>query len=65
MVMSPAGPHLRQTCRAYPSMICACTVDWYEKWPEEALLLVANSFLREKVDLENRGVNTTAQKELT
>ncbi|XP_053515524.1 dynein axonemal heavy chain 14 [Artibeus jamaicensis] len=55
MTMSPAGPHLRQNCRAYPSMICACTIDWYEKWPEEALLLVASSFLREKVDLENRG----------
>ncbi|XP_036925260.1 dynein heavy chain 14, axonemal [Sturnira hondurensis] len=55
MIMSPAGPHLRQNCRAYPSMTCACTIDWYEKWPEEALLLVASSFLREKVDLENRG----------
>ncbi|XP_035872076.1 dynein heavy chain 14, axonemal [Phyllostomus discolor] len=55
MIMSPTGPHLRQNCRAYPSMICACTIDWYEKWSEEALLLVANSFLREKVDLEHRG----------
>ncbi|KAM5302059.1 dynein axonemal heavy chain 14 [Glossophaga mutica] len=55
MIMSPAGPYLRQNCRAYPSMISACTIDWYEKWPEEALLLVASSFLREKVDLENRG----------
>ncbi|EFB17645.1 hypothetical protein PANDA_017989, partial [Ailuropoda melanoleuca] len=35
-------------------MIAACTIDWYEKWPEAALLVVANSFLREKVDLKNR-----------
>ncbi|XP_030893747.1 dynein heavy chain 14, axonemal, partial [Leptonychotes weddellii] len=52
--MSPEGPTFRQHCRAYPSMITTCTIDWYEKWPEEALLAVANSFLREKVDLKNR-----------
>uniref|UniRef100_G1PLJ0 Dynein heavy chain coiled coil stalk domain-containing protein n=1 Tax=Myotis lucifugus TaxID=59463 RepID=G1PLJ0_MYOLU len=35
-------------------MISSCTIDWYERWPEEALLVVANSFLRKNVDLENR-----------
>ncbi|XP_016076637.1 PREDICTED: dynein heavy chain 14, axonemal [Miniopterus natalensis] len=54
MIVSPTGPSFRQNCRLYASMISACTIDWYEKWPEEALLIVANSFLREKVDLENR-----------
>ncbi|XP_077659064.1 dynein axonemal heavy chain 14 [Urocitellus parryii] len=54
IIMNPAGPNLRQNCRAYPSMISSCTMDWYHKWPEEALLLVANSFLMEKVDLENK-----------
>lgn len=60
MTMSPAGPNLRQNCRVYPSMISACTIDWYENWPEEALFIVANSFLKEKVDLENREVNITS-----
>lgn len=60
--MSPAGPTFLQHCRAYPSMIAACTIDWYEKWPEAALLVVANSFLREKVDLKNREVNTTLKE---
>ncbi|XP_054432748.1 dynein axonemal heavy chain 14 [Pteronotus mesoamericanus] len=54
MIMSPAGSNLRQNCRTYPAMISSCTIDWYEKWPEEALLIVADSFLSEKVDLENR-----------
>ncbi|XP_073755948.1 dynein axonemal heavy chain 14 isoform X3 [Callorhinus ursinus] len=54
MTMSPEGLTFRQHCRAYPSMITTCTIDWYEKWPEEALLAVANSFLRENVDLKNR-----------
>ncbi|XP_042636359.1 dynein axonemal heavy chain 14 [Orycteropus afer afer] len=54
MTMNPLEPNFRQSCRAYPSMISSCTIDWYEKWPEEALLTVANSFLTEKVNLENR-----------
>ncbi|KAF6274521.1 dynein axonemal heavy chain 14 [Rhinolophus ferrumequinum] len=54
MIMNPIGANFRQHCRVYSSMISACTIDWYEKWPEEALLIVANSFLEEKVDLQNR-----------
>ncbi|XP_064133022.1 dynein axonemal heavy chain 14 [Loxodonta africana] len=54
MTMSPTEHNSRQICRAYPSMISSCTIDWYEKWPEEALLVVANSFLTEKVNLESR-----------
>ncbi|XP_070257562.1 dynein axonemal heavy chain 14 [Myotis yumanensis] len=54
MIVSPTGPNFRQNCRVYASMISSCTIDWYERWPEEALLVVANSFLRKNVDLENR-----------
>ncbi|XP_063093605.1 dynein axonemal heavy chain 14 [Cavia porcellus] len=54
IIMSPVGPNLRQHCRAYPAMISACTIDWYQKWPEDAFLMVANSFLREKVNPEKR-----------
>uniref|UniRef100_A0A2K6F430 Dynein axonemal heavy chain 14 n=1 Tax=Propithecus coquereli TaxID=379532 RepID=A0A2K6F430_PROCO len=54
MIMSPEGPNFRHICRVYPSMISSCTIDWYKRWPEEALLIVANSFLREKVNFENR-----------
>ncbi|XP_070624140.1 dynein axonemal heavy chain 14 isoform X6 [Bos indicus] len=54
MTMSPTRPNFHQNCRLYPSLISSCTVDWYEKWPEEALLIVADTFLREKVDIKNR-----------
>uniref|UniRef100_A0A8C5W1I2 Dynein axonemal heavy chain 14 n=1 Tax=Microcebus murinus TaxID=30608 RepID=A0A8C5W1I2_MICMU len=54
MIMSPEGPNFRHICRVYPSMISSCTIDWYKRWPEEALLIVANSFLRENVNFENR-----------
>uniref|UniRef100_A0A8C6E8C9 Dynein axonemal heavy chain 14 n=1 Tax=Moschus moschiferus TaxID=68415 RepID=A0A8C6E8C9_MOSMO len=54
MTMSPTRPNFHQNCRLYPSLISSCTVDWYQRWPEEALLIVADAFLREKVDIENR-----------
>ncbi|XP_004692998.1 PREDICTED: dynein heavy chain 14, axonemal [Condylura cristata] len=54
MTMSPVEPNFRHNCRVYPSLISSCTIDWYDKWPEEALFHVANSFLRENVDLETR-----------
>ncbi|XP_051041734.1 dynein axonemal heavy chain 14 [Phodopus roborovskii] len=54
MIMSPAGSNFRQKCRVYPSMITSCTIDWYQKWPDEALLIVANSYLAEKLKVENK-----------
>nr|XP_048295519.1 dynein axonemal heavy chain 14 [Myodes glareolus] len=54
LLMSPSGSNLRQTCRVYPSMITACTIDWFQRWPDEALLLVANSYLGEKLKEENK-----------
>nr|XP_051677372.1 dynein axonemal heavy chain 14 isoform X4 [Oryctolagus cuniculus] len=57
VVMSPSAPNFRQYCRAYPSVISSCTIDWYEKWPEEALLIVANSFLQGRLNLESDEVS--------
>ncbi|XP_060048420.1 dynein axonemal heavy chain 14 isoform X2 [Erinaceus europaeus] len=54
ITMNPSEPSFRQNCRDYASMISACTMDWYEKWPEESFLIVTNSFLKENVDLQNR-----------
>ncbi|XP_042781926.1 dynein axonemal heavy chain 14 isoform X4 [Panthera leo] len=54
VTVSPTGPSFRQQCRLRPSVVTACTVDWYGEWPADALLAVADSFLREKVDLGSR-----------
>ncbi|KAM6217436.1 dynein axonemal heavy chain 14 [Rhynchocyon petersi] len=53
ITLSPVEPNFHQSCRAYPSMISTCTIDWYEHWPEESLLMITNCFLRENMDLEN------------
>ncbi|KAH0513658.1 Dynein heavy chain 14, axonemal [Microtus ochrogaster] len=54
IIMSPVGSNFRHKCRVYPSMITACTIDWFQRWPDEALLLVANSYLGEKLKVENK-----------
>lgn len=38
-------------------MITACTIDWFQRWPDEALLLVASSYLGEKMKVENKAVS--------
>ncbi|XP_068918735.1 dynein axonemal heavy chain 14 [Petaurus breviceps papuanus] len=54
MTVSPAGPNFRRNCRAYPALITCSTVDWYEKWPEEALFTVAVTHLKQKHGLETK-----------
>ncbi|KAM4770854.1 dynein axonemal heavy chain 14 [Rhinophrynus dorsalis] len=43
LALSPAGQTFRQHCRSHPALVNCCTVDWYDEWPEEALLNVAMS----------------------
>lgn len=31
----------------FPSLVNCCTIDWFEKWPHEALLSVAQNSLHE------------------
>ena len=30
----------------FPSLVNCCTLDWFDSWPHEALLSVANQFLQ-------------------
>uniref|UniRef100_A0A8I6AN36 Dynein axonemal heavy chain 14 n=1 Tax=Rattus norvegicus TaxID=10116 RepID=A0A8I6AN36_RAT len=53
-MMCTTGPNFRHSCRVYPSMISSCTIDWFQRWPDEAFLIVANSYLEEKLNVENK-----------
>lgn len=48
--MSPVGDTLRVRCRQFPSLINCCTLDWFSKWPEEALRFVSSEFLKQLPD---------------
>jgi len=41
LCMSPVGNDLRIRCRQFPSLVNCCTLDWFSKWPPEALLFVS------------------------
>ena len=53
--MSPVGNDLRVRCRQFPSLVNCCTLDWFDRWPEEALLYVSRAFLKD-VSLPNEDV---------
>ena len=46
LCMSPVGDALRIRCRKFPSLVNCCTLDWFGRWPEEALLYVSRAFLK-------------------
>lgn len=45
--MSPIGDAFRRRCRMFPSLVNCCTIDWFLKWPQDALLSVAESDLKQ------------------
>ncbi|CAG9558411.1 unnamed protein product [Danaus chrysippus] len=44
--MSPVGEAFRRRCRMFPSLVNCCTIDWFTKWPPEALRSVAQQCLQ-------------------
>ena len=47
LCMSPVGDDLRVRCRQFPSLVNCCTLDWFSRWPAEALLYVSSEFLKD------------------
>ncbi|XP_063298016.1 dynein axonemal heavy chain 14 [Pelobates fuscus] len=59
LALSPAGQTFRERCRLNPSLVNCCTIDWYDEWPEEALLDVAighitqHNLVQDRTELQN------------
>lgn len=47
LCMSPIGDNFRNRLRQYPSLVNCTTIDWFFEWPKEALLEVANKFIKD------------------
>ncbi|CAG9863347.1 unnamed protein product [Phyllotreta striolata] len=47
LTMSPIGASFRNRVRKFPALVNCCTIDWFQKWPEDALMAVATRFLGE------------------
>ncbi|KAH8876868.1 Dynein heavy chain 7, axonemal [Schistosoma japonicum] len=46
MAFSPIGEAFRNRLRQFPALINCCTIDWFQPWPEDGLVRVANRALQ-------------------
>ena len=47
LCFSPVGTTLRVRSRKFPAIVNCTNIDWFHKWPEEALVSVSRRFLSE------------------
>ena len=45
LCMSPVGDAFRSRLRKFPSLINCCTINWFQRWPDDALEMVAKKAL--------------------
>ncbi|KAI0977659.1 hypothetical protein GJ496_008262 [Pomphorhynchus laevis] len=46
LTFSPVGNALRKKARCFPALVTATTIDWFHKWPKDALISVAENTLQ-------------------
>jgi dynein heavy chain len=51
LAMSPIGDDYKRRLRMFPSLVNCCAIDWFLPWPKEALVSVAQQFVKDIEDL--------------
>mmetsp|Transcript_7029 Transcript_7029/g.18100 ORF Transcript_7029/g.18100 Transcript_7029/m.18100 type:complete len:3653 (+) Transcript_7029:117-11075(+) len=58
---SPVGPDFSTRCQRFPALVNCTVIDWFQPWPEDALLSVGQRFLGE-MDLGTPLQRTAVEK---
>ncbi|KAG8227082.1 hypothetical protein J437_LFUL007419 [Ladona fulva] len=45
--LSPIGSEYKKRLRMFPCLVNCCNINWFQPWPEDALVAVASKFLSE------------------
>ena len=59
---SPLSKNFKDYCRSYPALINNTTIDWFMKWPEDALNEVALKFIS-AMDVDQEMVHIAEKQE--
>ena len=52
LCFSPVGQKFRDRAQQFPSLFNECAINWFLPWPEEALVSVAENFVKDFNELE-------------
>ncbi len=58
--MSPIGKQFRDYTKNYPALVNNTTIDWFMRWPTDALIEVANKYLK-AMDIDQKYVEQLAE----
>ena len=54
LAFSPVGRKFRERARKFPALFNECCIDWFLPWPEEALVSVAETFIKNFKELDTK-----------
>ena len=54
LCFSPVGMKFRERARKFPALFNECCIDWFLPWPEEALVSVAETFIKNFKELDTK-----------